>query len=98
VTALAAWALGSCCVAAAAAPAAHVYRIARVVDGDTVDLTNGARIRLVQVDTPEVYFGVECYGREARRRRRSSCHPARPSGSRSSLPPTASTATGACSE
>src|SRR5262249_53284055 len=42
-----------------------VYRIARVVDGDTVDLTNGAKVRLVQIDTPEVYFGVECYGRRA---------------------------------
>jgi len=48
-----------------AAPAAHVYRIARVVDGDTVDLTNGAKVRLVQIDTPEVYFGAECWGREA---------------------------------
>ena len=65
VPALAAWALCSCGVAAAAAPAAHVLRIARVVDGDTADLTNGARSRLVQVDTPEVYFGVDCYGREA---------------------------------
>ena len=43
-----------------AAPAAHVYRVARVVDGDTVDLTNGAKVRLVQIDTPEVYFGLEC--------------------------------------
>ena len=40
-------------------------RIDRVVDGDTVDLTNGAKIRLVQIDTPEVYFGVECYGPQA---------------------------------
>jgi micrococcal nuclease len=48
-----------------AAPAAHVYRIARVVDGDTVDLTNGAKVRLVQIDTPEVYFGAECWGRQA---------------------------------
>jgi endonuclease YncB( thermonuclease family) len=47
------------------APAAHVYRIARVVDGDTVYLTNGAKIRLVQIDTPEVYFGAECWGHEA---------------------------------
>ena len=47
------------------APAAHVYRIARVVDGDTVDLTNGAKVRLVQIDTPEVYFGVECWGHQA---------------------------------
>lgn len=49
----------------AATPAVHVYRISRVVDGDTVDLTNGARIRLVQIDTPEVYYGVECWGRQA---------------------------------
>jgi endonuclease YncB( thermonuclease family) len=48
-----------------AGPAAHVYRIARVVDGDTVDLTNGAKVRLVQIDTPEVYFGAECWGRQA---------------------------------
>ena len=40
-------------------------RIDHVVDGDTVDLTNGARVRLVQIDTPEVYFGVECYGPQA---------------------------------
>lgn len=44
---------------------ASVFRISRVVDGDTVDLSNGARIRLVQIDTPEVYFDSECYGREA---------------------------------
>jgi endonuclease YncB( thermonuclease family) len=47
------------------APAAHTYRIARVVDGDTVDLTNGAKVKLVQIDTPEVYFGAECWGRQA---------------------------------
>jgi len=40
-------------------------RIDHVADGDTVTLTNGQRVRLVQIDTPEVYFGVECYGREA---------------------------------
>jgi endonuclease YncB( thermonuclease family) len=49
----------------AKAPAAHAYRIARVVDGDTVYLTNGAKIRLVQIDTPEVYFGAECWGHQA---------------------------------
>jgi endonuclease YncB( thermonuclease family) len=48
-----------------AAPSAHVYRIARVIDGDTVALTTGARVRLVQIDTPEVYFGVECWGHQA---------------------------------
>jgi len=42
-----------------------VYRIDHVADGDTVDLENGARVRLVQIDTPEVYFGTECYGPQA---------------------------------
>lgn len=55
---------------ALAAPAAQsrdqaVYRIDHVADGDTVDLTNGAKVRLVQIDTPEVYFGTECYGPQA---------------------------------
>src|SRR6476646_2459502 len=65
-------AIGALLVAAAlvvtpaeATPSIHVFRIARVVDGDTVDLTNGAKIRLVQIDTPEVYFSAECYGRAA---------------------------------
>jgi micrococcal nuclease len=42
-----------------------VARIDHVADGDTVDLTNGARVRLVQIDTPEVHFAPECYGRQA---------------------------------
>jgi endonuclease YncB( thermonuclease family) len=41
------------------------YRIAKVTDGDTVVLANGQRVRLVQIDTPEVFFGTECYGRQA---------------------------------
>ncbi len=39
--------------------------ITRVVDGDTVDLADGRRVRLIGIDTPEVYGGVECYGPEA---------------------------------
>jgi len=50
-------------LAVPAAGAAAV--IARVVDGDTVLLTNGSRVRLVQIDTPEVYFATECYGHQA---------------------------------
>jgi endonuclease YncB( thermonuclease family) len=42
-----------------------VYRIDHVADRDTVILQNGQRVRLVQIDTPEVYFGTECYGRQA---------------------------------
>lgn len=46
-------------------PGGQLARIAYVVDGDTVDLTNGRRVRLVQIDTPEVYNAPECYGEQA---------------------------------
>jgi endonuclease YncB( thermonuclease family) len=49
----------------AAAKPPVVYRIDQVTDGDTVVLRNGDRVRLVQIDTPEVYFGTECYGPQA---------------------------------
>ena len=39
----------------------------RVVDGDTVVLTGLGKTRLIGVDTPEVYGGAECFGREASR-------------------------------
>ena len=43
-------------------------RVVRVIDGDTVDVRyNGHthRVRLVGIDTPEVYGGVECGGKKA---------------------------------
>src|SRR6476620_391149 len=55
-------ALGLALLSASAAPAASVYRVARVIDGDTIELGNGQHVRLVQIDTPEVYGGYECYG------------------------------------
>lgn len=43
--------------------------VTRVVDGDTIEvrMSDGEleRVRLLLVDTPEVFGGVECYGREA---------------------------------
>ena len=43
--------------------------VTRVVDGDTIDvrLGNGKtkRVRLIGIDTPEVYGGVECGGKKA---------------------------------
>ena len=48
-----------------AGPAAPVYRVDHVVDGDTITLQTGQCIRLVQIDTPEVFFRAECYGRAA---------------------------------
>src|SRR4029450_4880871 len=40
--------------------------IARVIDADTVALSNGKKVRLVQIDTPEL-GGGECYSQAARR-------------------------------
>ena len=40
-------------------------RVERVVDGDTVVLSGIGKARLIGIDTPEVYGGVECYGRAA---------------------------------
>jgi micrococcal nuclease len=66
------WLVAGCAaLALAAAPATTarewrgLARIDHVADGDTVTLTSGARVRLVQIDTPEVYFAPECYGRRA---------------------------------
>ena len=44
---------------------AREAQVVRVVDGDTVELGGIGKARLIGVDTPEVYGGVECYGREA---------------------------------
>ncbi len=51
-------------------PAASVTgcRVTNIVDGDTLDVegcADAGRLRLILADTPEVFFGVECYGREA---------------------------------
>src|SRR5947207_9172523 len=58
-------ALALLALASSSAAATPIYRIDHVADGDTVDLTDGERVRLVQIDTPEVYFGTECYGPQA---------------------------------
>jgi micrococcal nuclease len=49
---------------AAPAGANERARLARVVDGDTIELTSGLRVRLLQIDTPELGSG-ECYSRAA---------------------------------
>jgi endonuclease YncB( thermonuclease family) len=60
---------GSASVVALAPPPADadVQRIARITDGDTVVLENGQRVRLLQIDTPEV-GGGECFSRAAKKR------------------------------
>jgi len=41
--------------------------VASVVDGDTLRLTTGAYVRLVQIDAPEAYTAHECFGERATR-------------------------------
>jgi micrococcal nuclease len=39
--------------------------VTRVVDGDTLELDNGKTVRLIGIDTPEVYGGTDCGGPQA---------------------------------
>ena len=48
-----------------AAPQPSTYGIDHVTDGDTVVLRSGQRVRLVQIDAPEKFFGLECYAGDA---------------------------------
>lgn len=42
-------------------------KVVNIVDGDTVDLESGVRIRLLLVDTPETTNGKnDCFGQEAK--------------------------------
>lgn len=44
------------------------YKVIRVIDGDTVELKNGERLRYNDIDTPETVHSskpVECYGPQA---------------------------------
>jgi len=40
-------------------------RVIRVIDGDTIEIEGGARVRYIGIDTPETYGEAECYGWEA---------------------------------
>ena len=54
-------------LAPAAVPGSSSHDVVdRVADGDTLTLTNAARVRLLQVDSPEIGTG-ECYAQAARR-------------------------------
>lgn len=54
------------CTASTPAAPTGTARVERVADGDTVVLRGGSRVRLVQVDAPELGQG-ECYGAASRR-------------------------------
>lgn len=43
-------------------------KVLRVVDGDTIDIEGGIKVRYIGIDTPETKHptkGVECFGKEA---------------------------------
>jgi micrococcal nuclease len=39
--------------------------VAKIVDGDTITMSNGEKVRLIQIDTPEL-ASKECYASQAR--------------------------------
>lgn len=44
------------------------FKVARVIDGDTIELENGERVRYIGIDTPETVDPrkpVQCFGKEA---------------------------------
>lgn len=46
----------------------NLYLVSRVVDGDTVELENGEKVRYIGIDTPETLDPrkpVQCFGKEA---------------------------------
>jgi micrococcal nuclease len=47
------------------AKSSTLYSVNDIYDGDTITLDNGAKIRLLQIDAPEL-SPSECYGQEAR--------------------------------
>ena len=55
----------ACVSFASPASATTAIVISRVLDGDTVTISTGERVRLLQIDTPEL-SSSECYGNEAR--------------------------------
>jgi micrococcal nuclease len=48
-------------------PAGDDVSVARQIDGDTVEVTRGIKVRFIGMDTPEKFGTVECYGIEASR-------------------------------
>lgn len=48
-----------------------VATVAAVIDGDTIELTTGERVRYIGIDTPESTTRHECFGEEARAKNRA---------------------------
>ncbi|HUH05127.1 MAG TPA: thermonuclease family protein [Kofleriaceae bacterium] len=57
--------LGACDTGEDCGPSSAV--VTRVIDGDTIEIESGERVRYLNIDTPEITNGKnDCYGAEAR--------------------------------
>lgn len=55
----------------AATESAQLYKVIRIVDGDTIEIESGQKIRYIGMDTPETVHptkGKQCFGEEAKHR------------------------------
>jgi endonuclease YncB( thermonuclease family) len=58
-------ALGLLVLTPVALASTRTGRVRHVDDGDTIILVGGERVRLVQIDSPEIENGAECWGAQA---------------------------------
>lgn len=42
------------------------YLVTKIIDGDTIEIEGGQKIRYIGIDTPEISFEKECLGKEAK--------------------------------
>ncbi|HKB88398.1 MAG TPA: thermonuclease family protein [Patescibacteria group bacterium] len=42
-------------------------KVTRVIDGDTIEIEDGQKVRYIGVDTSEIYPKIECYSEEAKK-------------------------------
>ena len=47
-------------------PSLDTVTVTRVIDGDTIDVGTGRRVRYIGIDAPEIHPVMEAYGIEAR--------------------------------
>lgn len=48
-----------------------IYKVARVIDGDTIELEGGERVRYIGINAPELYYlqkPVECFANESKKK------------------------------
>lgn len=41
-------------------------KVVRIVDGDTIEIESGEKVRFIGIDSPEISGGIECHGKEAK--------------------------------